>query len=141
MKKATGILLLACMMVFSLSMNAQEKKAYAEKTTKIENTQMADLHQRGYSWLNEYFGQAGKTIENKDVDENYFTATVKTQLATKGDLTFKIRFDLKDNEYSYKVSNLSMADNSEVKAFMEELEVRIKRAMITTMPKPANPQK
>ena len=132
MKKLTGALLFACILSISFtSLTAQEKDAYMSKTTVVENTLQADLHDRAFNWLMTYFEQENRSVISRDIDEDLVSGKVKVPLKSGDNLEFDIRIDLKDNEYSYKLSHLSLKPTEEVKNYMDEVAVRIKRVMIT----------
>ncbi|MEA3443853.1 MAG: hypothetical protein U9R19_03920 [Bacteroidota bacterium] len=136
MKKLTKIILLALIVSLSLSnMQAQEKaeNVYITKTSLIENVKIADLHDRAYNWLMTYFDADGRSIIDRDIDEEFVSANVKVPLKSSTEqLQFNIRIDLKNGEYTYTFADLSIdSKNEEVKKYIDQVALRIKRTMIT----------
>lgn len=131
MKKITGILLLAFVLSFSYAVQAQEKAndVYLTKSLVVEKTNMADLHNRAYNWVTTYYRTENRTVISREVDENLVGVGVEVPMKSGATLGYTIRFELKDNGYSYTISNLSMEENVEVKKHMDDLSTEIKEVM------------
>jgi hypothetical protein len=132
MKKISGILLLAFVLSLSYSvLQAQEKAVavYVTKSLVVEKTNMADLHNRAYTWVTTYYRAENRTVTSREIDENRVGVGAEVPLKSGDTLGYTIRFDLKDNGYTYTISNLSMEENAEVKKYMDDLSTTIKEVM------------
>ncbi len=135
MKKIAGIVTIAILFCFSFSvLQAQEKaeNIYKTNTTVVENTDMADLHARAYNWMTVYFRTDNREALSREIDENYVGLRVESPMKSGDMLNFNIRFNLKDNEYTYTIFELSVPENKEIQKMMDNLDVKIKEVMNPT---------
>ncbi|MCF8370987.1 MAG: DUF4468 domain-containing protein [Bacteroidales bacterium] len=131
MKKISGILLLAFVLSFSYAVQAQVKvnEVYLTKSIVVEKTNLADLHNRAYTWVTTYYRTENRIVTAREIDENLVGVDVEVPMKSGATLGYTIRFDLKDNGYTYTISKLSMEENTEVKKYMDDLSTQIKEVM------------
>lgn len=132
MRKLSGILLIAFVLSLSFSvLQAQEKgnDVYVSKSVDVNKTEASVLHNRVYTWLTTYYRTEGITITAREVDEVLTGLSVEVPLKSGATLGYSIRFDLKDDGYTYTISKLSMEENTEIKKYMDDLDTTIKGVM------------
>ena len=105
MKKIVITLFIGLMVsAFSTALSAQETvdNIYLIKKNTVENTEIPDLHNRGWDWAQSYFSTDDLKIVNKNIDEERIEVNVEVTLKGLTDkLTFTVILSLKNNEYTY----------------------------------------